>query len=130
VQKLGADRVRQLGLGLSSWSLLGFGLSNHASIQRPEADTIVDTFEKCSKNWELLMIKSVTQGTDKISDTSARCASQQLDDSDARNIFAGDIDRAYDEDPNAVPFAEAVKPLIAAMEKCLKPDELAEIDWN
>jgi hypothetical protein len=130
IQELGTDRVRQLGLGLSAWSLLGFGLANHRSIQRPEAETIVNTFEKCSKNWELLMIKSATEGTDKISDSSAQCTSQQLADSDARVILVGEIDRAYDEDPTAVPFFEAVKPLITAMEKCLKPDELAGLDWN
>ena len=86
--------------------------------------------KKCSKNWELLMIKSATEGTDKISDSSAQCTSQQLADSDARVILVGDIDRAYDEDPTAVPFFEAVKPLIAAMEKCLKPHELAGLDWT
>ena len=130
IRELGADRVRELGLGLYGWNLLGFGLLNHGSIQLPEAQKIVGTFEKCSKDWELLMIKSVTQGTDKITDPSARCTSKELADNDARAIFAGELDRAYDEDPNAVPFGKAVQPLVAAMEKCLKPDELNELDWN
>jgi hypothetical protein len=130
VRELGADRVRQLGLGTNGWGLLGFGLSNHRSIDRPEAEKIVDTFQGCSKSWKLLMIKSITQGTDKISDASARCTSERLADSDARAIFAGELDRAYDEQAAAEPFFESVKPLMTAMEHCLKPDELEGLDWD
>jgi len=130
LRSLGADRVRQLGFGRYAWSLLGFGLSNHASIQRAEAETNVAIFERCSKSWKLLMIKSITEGTDKISDASARCTSSRLSDRDARTIFAGELDRAYDEGPGADPFGDAVEPLIKAMEKCLQPDELDRLDWN
>jgi hypothetical protein len=130
VRELGVDRVRELGFGLSSWSVLSFGLTNHSSVDRPEAEKIVDTFAKCSKNWELLMIKSITEGADEISDASARCTSERLADGDARAIFAGELDRAYDEPSASKPFFESVNPLIVAMENCLQPDELNGLDWN
>jgi len=130
IRELSADRVRQLGFGLSSWSVLGFGLANHSLVDRQEAEKIVDAFAKCSKNWELLMIKSITEGADKISDASARCTSERLADVDARAIFAGELDRAYDEDSAAKPFFDSVKPLISAMEGCLKQDELDGLDWD
>ena len=76
------------------------------------------------------MIKSITEGTNKISDVSVQCTSDKISDQDARTIFAGELDRAYDEGPGAVQFGELVKPLITAMEKCLKPDELDRLDWN
>jgi hypothetical protein len=129
VRELGADRVRELDLGLGGWSLLGFGLSHHRTIQRPEAETIVDTFKECSESWKLLMIRSITEGANSISEASARCTGDRLSDTDARSIFAGELDRAYDEQPTAQPFGESVKPLLAAMEACLTPDELEALDW-
>ena len=134
VDELGVDRLRELSFP-GPWDLLGFGLSNNSSdqqIERPEAEVIVGTFEDCSPLWKHLLILSVTEGTDEMSDASASCASEHLVDDDARAIFMGEVDRAYD-DPAATgaqPFAESVQPLTAAFDACLTPEELDRIDWN
>ncbi|HUP74656.1 MAG TPA: hypothetical protein VM282_16550 [Acidimicrobiales bacterium] len=130
VDRLGAARVRALGLGLGPWSTLGIALSNQ--IDRSEAERIVDTFKNCSKTWKLLLITSVTQGADEISDKSAQCISEQISDDTTRTIFVGEIDRAYDDpsQPNAQPYPQLVEPLVAAFDKCLTPTEQAAMDWN
>jgi hypothetical protein len=130
VDRLGATRVRSLRLGLGPWSTIGIALSNQ--IDRSEAERIVDTFKTCSKTWKLLLITSVTQGADEISDKSARCISEDVSDDTARMIFVGEIDRAYDDpsQPNAQPYSKLVEPLVAAFAKCLTPSELAAMDWD
>lgn len=130
VERLGATRVRSLGLGLGPWSTLGFALSNQ--IDRAESERIVDTFKTCTKAWKLLLITSVTQGADEISDQSARCISEQVSDDLARTIFIGEIDRAYDDpsQPNAQPYPQLVEPLVAAFDKCLTPSEQDAMDWD
>lgn len=131
VRTLGAARVRELGFGQFSWSLLGFGLRNHAAVARPEADTIVGVFEKCSTSWEQLLIRSTTEGSEQISDASAKCTADKLADKDARVVLASEIDRAYD-DPStkSPPFGVEAEPLFLALKQCLTKDEMAKLDWN
>jgi hypothetical protein len=130
VERLGAAKVRALRLGLSPWGLLGFALSNN--VERTDAEQIVDTFKACSKSWKLLLIMSVTEGADEISDASAKCASERLSDSDARTVFVGELDRAYDDrsQTGAQPFPELIEPLIAVFDQCLSPAELDALDWD
>jgi hypothetical protein len=130
IDRLGAARVRSLELGLWPWGTLGFALTNE--IDRREAEKIVDTFKTCSKTWKLLLITSITQGADEISDQSADCISEQLSNHTARTIFVGEIDRAYDDpsQPNAQPYSQLEEPLVAAFDKCLTPSELAAMDWD
>lgn len=128
---LGAARVRELGFGSFSWSLLGFGLRNHAAIARPEAESIVAVFEKCSTSWKQLLIRSTTEGSEEISDTSARCTADKLSDADARLVLASEIDRAYDDrSTTAPPFGVEAEPLYRALKECLTREELAKLDWN
>jgi hypothetical protein len=89
-------------------------------------------FEECSESWKLLLMLSVTEGADGISDASAQCASDELADDDARSILVGEIDRAYDDpsQPDAEPFPDVVQPLVAVFQQCLTPDELGALDWN
>jgi len=124
-------RVREIGYGTSPWSVLGFGLRNHAKIDRREAESIVAVFEKCSRSWDQLLIRSTTEGSDEISDASARCTAAKLADKDARAVFASEIDRAYD-DPSttAPPFGVEAEPLFRALEQCLTIDEIGNLDWN
>ena len=131
VRTLGAARVRDLGFGAFPWSLLGFGLRNHATIDRPEAESIVAVFEKCSTSWEQLLIRSTTEGSEEISDTSARCTADKLADADARAVLASEIDRAYDDrSTTAPPFGVEAEPLFLALKKCLTSEEIAKLDWN
>jgi hypothetical protein len=132
VDRLGAARVRSLGLGLGPWSTLGIGITMSNQIERSEAERIVDTFTTCSKSWKLLLITSVTQGADEISDKSAQCISEQISDDTTRTIFVGEIDRAYDDpsQPDAEPYPQLVEALVAAFDKCLTPTEQTAMDWD
>jgi hypothetical protein len=130
-----ACRARELSFAVGPWHLLGFALSNNRppqAIDRSEAETIAGVFEECSEAWKLLFMLSVTEGADGISEASARCASDELADEDARSILVGEIDRAYDDpsQPDAEPFADLVQPLISVFEQCLSPGELGALDWN
>jgi hypothetical protein len=130
VTELGQQRVREMRL-TNPWSVLLFALSN-PSIERAEAEQIVDVFADCADHWELLLVRSVTEGASEVSDDSARCVEEELDDDDAREVFVGEIDRAYDDptQPGATPFPELVEPLVSAMEACLTPEELDRMDWG
>jgi hypothetical protein len=130
VSELGEQRVRELRL-TNPWGVLLFALSN-PSIDRAEAEQIVDVFVDCAEHWKLLLVRSVTEGASEISDDSARCVEERLDDDEGREVLVGEIDRAYDDpaQPDATPFPELVAPLVAAMEACLTPEELDRVDWG
>jgi hypothetical protein len=144
---LGADRAQELELGSGPWSLLFLGLFNNQpppsrpgttspeseerQIDRAEAESIVDVLVECSEQWKLLLILSVTQGADTISDSSAACVAARLSDDEARSMLIGEIDRAYDDpsQPDAQPFPELIEPLLAAYDACLTPAELDRVDF-
>lgn len=136
IEGLGATRARELGVfGAAPWSLLGFGLSNNApphTLERAEAEQLVDTFASCTPSWELLLILSVTEGADRISDASASCVRDELSAADAREMLVGEIDRAYDDpaQPDARPFPELIQPLVDAYDACLTPAERAGLDFS
>lgn len=135
VEELGVSRASELRFAMMPWHLLSFALVNNRppqAIDRSESETIAGVFEECSEAWKLLFMLSITEGTDRISEASAQCASDELADDDARSILVGEIDRAYDDpsQPDAESFADLVQPLIAAFEQCLSPDELGALDWN
>jgi hypothetical protein len=135
VEVLGATRVKELWLGAGPWSLVVFGLSNNSGerqIERAEAGSIVEIFMECSEQWKLLLILSVTEGADKISDESAACVAARLADDDAMAMLISEIDRAYDDpsQPNAQPFADSIEPLIAAFDDCLSPEERDNLDFD
>lgn len=136
VDDLGASRVRQLsGLGTGPWSLLDFALGNNATetpIERSEAEQMVAVFEGCSETWKMLLIRSVTEGAESISDTSALCVSDRLADEDAREMLVGEIDRAYDDpaQQDAVPFPELIEPLLVTLDECLTSAELDRLDFS
>jgi hypothetical protein len=134
VEVLGADRAKELWLGVGPWSLLGFGLSNNyeeRQIERAEAESIVDVFVECSDQWKLLLILSVTEGADTISDNSATCVADLIGDDQASLMLIGEMDRAYDDpaQPDAQPFPELLEPLLAAYDECLTPAELNSVDF-
>ena len=129
IERFGETTLREWFVGYP-WSLLGFALMNE--VDRGQAEQLADTFASCSDRWKLLLIKSVTEGAEQISDASAGCVSEQLSDDDAREVMVLELDRAYDDpsQPNAVPYPETVEPLLTAMEECLSPTELDALDWN
>ena len=144
---LGAGRAKELELGTGPWSLLFLGLFNNQppppqpgstlpdngerQIDRTEAESIVDVLVDCSDQWKLLLILSVTQGADTISDSSAACVADRLSDEEARLMLIGEIDRAYDDpsQPDAQPFSELIEPLLVAYDECLTPAELDSVDF-
>jgi hypothetical protein len=137
VDALGLERVRQSrSVGTWAWSALGFGLGENvdhpAPISPDDAEAVVDVFEGCTASWELLLVLSVTGGADQIGDESAACVTAELDDETARTIFAGELDRAYDDptQSTATPFAELIQPLVDAYDECLTPAERAQVDFN
>ena len=131
---LGATRAKELWFGVSPWHLLMFALSNNREerqIERAEAESIVDVFMECSDQWKLLLILSVTEGADKISDNSAGCVADRLTADEAQRMLVGEIDRAYDDpsQPDAQPFPELLEPLLAASDECLSPTELRQVKF-
>ncbi len=126
---MGGDRLRELRFGAFPFTLLGYGLS--LPIELDEATMIAAAMRSCSPSWELLMITSATQGTDRISDASASCVQSALDDDVAAEIFAIELARPYDDAPGAGgPDLSHLDPMIAAFEACLTPQELNAIDWD
>jgi hypothetical protein len=144
---LGADRANELELGTGPWSVLFLGLLNNQpppprpgttspdngerQIDRAEAESIVDVLVDCSDHWKLLLILSVTEGADTISDSSAGCVADRLSDDEAKSMLISEIDRAYDDpaQPDAQPFPESIEPLLAAYDECLTPAELNSVDF-
>ena len=133
VEVLGAARAKELKLGAGPWSLLFLGFNNFGErqIERAEAESIVDVLVECSDQWKLLLILSVTEGADKISDNSATCVADRLTDDEAKMMLVSEIDRAYDDpsQPEAQPFPETIEPLLAAYEACLSPNERREVKF-
>lgn len=147
VEVLGAARATELEFGVGPWSLLSLGLFNNQpppprpgstlpvnderQIDRTEAESIVDVLVGCSDQWKLLLILSVTQGADTISDNSARCVADRLTDKEAELMLVTEIDRAYDDpsQPDAQPFPETIEPLLTAYDECLSPGELDSVDF-
>jgi hypothetical protein len=136
VGDLGAARVREMvGLGSGPWHLLGFALANNLaprSLDRAEAGVISDAFRDCATGWKLLLVLTITEGADQISDESASCVSEQLPDEQAHTILVGEIDRAYDDpaQADATAFSDLVAPLIQVLDRCLSPDEQARLDFD
>jgi hypothetical protein len=129
IDRLGADRVREIRFGLFPWSLLGYGLSLPIDVE--DAEPIVETFVECTPSWELLAITSATQGTEYISESSTRCVADALDDTIAREVFVIELARPYDDpgadDPGNLDHLEEI---VAAYEQCLTEQELRAIDWD
>ena len=87
IERLGEPAVREFELFIGyPWSLLIFALKNQ-SVEREQAEQMADSFVSCSDAWKLLLIKSVTQGADQISDVSAGCVGERLSEDDAREVL-------------------------------------------
>ena len=135
VEQIGVERLDALPFGHSVWSAIGFGLTANAlpePLTRAESETLVDAFRGCTAEWEELLIRSVTEGAERISDASATCASAALDDTAGREVFVTELDRAYDDptQPDAARYPDNIAPLIAAFDACLTVDEYAGLDFN
>jgi hypothetical protein len=130
VEAIGIDRVRELKFGSFPWHLLGYALS--LPIDLADAAPIVQTFRRCTENWELLAIRTATEGTDRISEPSLRCTRDALDDEVAEELFVIELARPYDDAPSkpVQPDLEHLEQLFAALEECLTDAELAALDWN
>jgi hypothetical protein len=129
VETLGADRLRELRVGVFPWSLLGYGLG--LPIELDDAQRMVEIFRECSPDWELLMITTVTSGTEIMSEKSARCVQLALDDEIAEEIFVIELARPYDDEPTAAgPDLSHLESVIGILEECLTDQELNAIDFD
>ena len=128
IERLGTKRLRELSFGLGQWHLLGFRLS--VKIDRPDAERMVDAFEACADTWELLLIMSATEGTDRMSADSASCTADRLDDAAARTAFIAELDGVNDTVHDFTPDLSHLDPLLEALDACLSPAELDQLDWN
>jgi hypothetical protein len=112
IAELGGDRVRELQIGERTWAVLRFGLQSGPKVHEPEARAIGEVFRGCTEQWEMLFITTVTQGAPLISEESAACTRDHLDDDQSFTILVGEMDRAYDdgEVPDATPFGTLSSP--------------------
>ena len=128
LESVGEERLRAIGFGAYPWSLLGYGLG--LPIDRTDAEPMVETFMSCAPRWELLIITSITQGAENISESSAECTAAALDDDFAAEVFVDELAR---EDLDAAPGTADLSYLgdvQAAMEGCLTPTEMNSIDFS
>jgi hypothetical protein len=129
VQAMGAPRIRELSFGAFPFHLLGYGLS--FPIDLDDANVIVEVLRGCSPSWEMLMITSVTQGAEYISENSARCVQGALDDEAAAEIFAIELARPYDDESSAGNSdLSHLGPMVEAFVECLTPQELNALDFD
>lgn len=129
IDALGGDRLRELRVGVFPWSLLGYGLV--LPIELDDAQRMVETFRACSPDWELLMITTLTSGTEIMSERSARCVQLALDDDIAEEIFVIELARPYDDEPTAAgPDLSHLESAIGILEECLTDQELNAIDFD
>lgn len=126
IARLGPDRIATLQLDRHGWSLIGFGLGRGTGLRDEEASTMVDVFAGCSARFERLLIFSVTEGTDGISEESGACVADRLDDEVARDILQAEMTRDY----GSRTIGEVLDPLVKAYDDCLTPAERDRVDFN
>ena len=127
VDRMGEDRVRELPFGYGSFHVLGWGMV--ASLDEDDAETVVDVLASCTPSWEFLLMLGATSGTDLISEETARCIQDDLPDDVAREIFALELYRPYD-DPGWTEGLNHLQPLVDAFERCATEQELNALDWD
>jgi hypothetical protein len=129
IDALGVDRIREFPVMQYPFRLLGYGLSYQ--IGSNDAQSMVEVFRRCSADWELLMITTITSGTEFIGEESARCVALALDDGVSEQIFVLELDRPYDDAPSpAGPDLSHLEPMMASLEECLTDQELNAIDFD
>ena len=126
IAEFGRQRLQELGFGTAPWHLLGYALSL-GPFDRSDSELIVDTFRRCSTTWERLMITSVTEGTDQISDESAACVADVVPDDEARDLFVLELDRPYDDGDGDLSHLAR---LVETYQRCLTPEEFDRLDFD
>ena len=94
IGSLGVERIRELRVLQYPFGLLGYGLT--MQIELDDAQSMVETLRRCSPDWELLMITTITQGTEFMSEESARCVAIALDDEVSQWTFVLELVPPYD----------------------------------
>lgn len=122
LDRLGEQRVRESGLGTFPFHLLSVGLSSR--FEPDEANTVVDVISGCTPAWELFLILGITQGTNLISEETALCVQDELDDDDARELFALELTPHPNAEPSHLASIEA------AFDQCATEQERSALDWN
>ena len=126
IEAFGQQRLEQLGFGTSPWHLLGYALAL-GPWDRTDAEVVVDTFRGCAPTWEQLMITSVTEGTEQISESSAACVADALPDDEAWELFVTELDRPYDDGDGDTSHLQRAVDLYR---QCLTPEELDRLDFD
>jgi hypothetical protein len=126
---LGMETLTALNLTGRPWHTLEQGLIGRFTLD--EATTTVATFRSCTTDWELLLLGSVTQGTELLRPDTLRCVASDLPDDITAALFVHELVRpdlrpTSDPIPPAIPLEE----LSARFDACLAPDETGLLDWN
>ena len=87
------------------------------------AETEVDIYMRCTDNWELLFLRTRTEGAAEISDESAACVSDALADDVSRSMWITELAGGYTD-------LGHLDPLFAVLDTCLSVEELDALDWN
>jgi hypothetical protein len=122
IEQLGEQRAREAGFGAFPFHLLSIGLSGR--LDADDAGAFVDVITECTPAWELFLVLGITQGTQLVSERTARCVQSELDDDHARALFELELRPHPDADPNHLELIEA------AFDRCATEQELNAIDWN
>ena len=91
--------------------------------RREQAVAQVDIYIACTESWELLFLRTRTEGADKIGDVSAACVTAALPDDESRSMWTTEATGSYTD-------LSHLDPLFAVLDKCLTTEELNALDWN
>jgi hypothetical protein len=113
VEKLGAERVTELGLE---------GTPQTSEVQILPSDTAaLLAANQCRPNWKVLVFKYATEGGHLISEKSLTCITDSVTDEKAEHMAKVLAD--FQQGPE-------LDEVMALYEKCLTPEELDRLDWN
>ena len=129
IGSLGVERIRELRVLQYPFGPLGYGLT--MQIELDDAQSMVETLRRCSPDWELLMITTITQGTEFMSEESARCVAIALDDEVSQWTFVLELVPPYDDEPTPTgPDLSHLDPVISSFQACFSDQELNAIDFD
>jgi hypothetical protein len=91
--------------------------------RRTGAERYVDVFVDCTSRWEHVFLLTRTEGADQISQPSANCVTDALDDDTARSMWIEEMVGASND-------LRHLDPLFDTLDQCLTVEELDRLDWN
>ena len=122
VDKIGADRLDELGLGLAA---VQAGTSpSDVDLDDGDVETMLDAFMDCVDFGQLFTDGLLEDAGGAVSEGSARCIAEGIDDDFIRSAARGGI---TGDESSAEPDAEALSEIFGLMADCLSPEELQAV---